>query len=283
IFLNHFRNWSAKNINNTLPELVGTINDLLEERGFKGRFAAFTVAILNTASGICRICHAGDNIVHVFDATEGKMTTTVMPEKPAAGVFPTMMVPGGFVQVPLKLKVGDIMLMFTDGLEEAKRIVRNSSFDPVIVSQEQVDRNDYDAAMLGQPADEELGPERIQAIAEAIQKRSTFRLSKKLNPLGDEDLLFDFSAVDPTVENTVMGLISVEKIFRIYPDPRATADDRIEVDRRVDQFLRACFKQYDRYFHSPVDGSAESEYISFSRLREDEQYDDLTIVGIRKK
>ncbi len=283
IFLNHFRNWSAKNVNSTLPELVGTINDLLEERGFKGRFAALTVAIMNTNTGICRVCHAGDNIMHVFSAAEGKMNVTTMPEKPAAGVFPTMMVPGGFVQVPLKLTTGDILLMFTDGLEEAKRIVRNSSFEPVVVSQEQVDRNDYDATMLGQPANEELGPERIDAIADAIQRRDSFRLTKKLNPLGDEDLDFDFSSIEPTVENTVMGLISVEKIFRIYPDPRATGDDRIVVDKRVDKFLKSCFKQYERYFHSRVESVENGEYITFSGLREDEQYDDLTIVGIRKK
>lgn len=283
IFLNHFRNWSARNINNTLPDLVATINDLLEERGFKGRFAALTVAIMNTNTGICRVCHAGDNIMHVFSAAEGKMNITTMPEKPAAGVFPTMMVPGGFVQVPLKLTSGDILLMFTDGLEEAKRIVRDSSFDPVVVSQEQVDRKDYDAAMLGQPADEELGPERIDEIADAIQRRDLFRLTKKHNPLGDEELVFDFSSVEPTVENTVMGLISVEKIFRIYPDPRATTDDRVLVDRKVDQFLKTCFRQYAQYFQHRVEGTEGGEYVTYARLREDEQYDDLTIVGIRKK
>ncbi|HUX11563.1 MAG TPA: SpoIIE family protein phosphatase, partial [Spirochaetia bacterium] len=284
IFLNHFRNWSAKSINSTLPELVGTINDLLEERGFKGRFAALMVVIMNIKTGACSICHAGDNIVHVYDATAAKMMKSVLPEQPAAGVFATMLVKGGFVQVPLKLKTGDILLLYTDGLEEAKRIVRNSEFDPVIVTQEQIDRKEYEATMLGQPAEEEIGPDRIEAIAEAIQNRGIFRLQKKNNPLEDEELVFDFASVDPTVENTVMGLIAVEKIFRIYPDPRSSADDRIVVDSKINQFLRKCFKQYDRYFSQPLEKDPDTaEYLTFARLREDEQYDDLTIVGIRKK
>ncbi len=284
IFLNHFRNWSAKSIDSTLPDLVGTINDLLEERGFKGRFAALMVVIMNIKTGACSICHAGDNIVHVYDATAAKMTKSILPEQPAAGVFATMLVRGGFVQVPLKLKAGDILLLYTDGLEEAKRIVRSSDFEPVIVTQEQIERNEYEATMLGQPAEEEIGPERIEAIAAMIQKRGTFRLHKASNPLGDEELVFDFSAIEPTVENTVMGLISVEKMFRIYPDPRATEEDRITVDSKVDQFLKKCFKQYDRYFPEPLEKNPDTaEYLTFVRLREDEQYDDLTIVGIRKK
>ena len=77
-------------------------------------------------------------------------------------------------------------------------------------------------------------------------------------------------------------MIGVEKIFRIYPDPAATAEDTIQVDRRVDAFLEKVFQQYSLYFSSRIDKDPDSPYVTFGNLREDGQYDDLTILGIKR-
>ena len=69
LFLNYFSHWDMKNPEQgtNLGPVVGRINDLLESRGFKGRFAAFTLCILNTESGECWFCNAGDNAVQLYD------------------------------------------------------------------------------------------------------------------------------------------------------------------------------------------------------------------------
>ncbi|MFW6329369.1 MAG: histidine kinase, partial [Alkalispirochaetaceae bacterium] len=84
-------------------------------------------------------------------------------------------------------------------------------------------------------------------------------------------------------EDTVLAIVSVEKVFRLIPDPKAGPDDRVQVDKKIDEFLKKHFPAYDRYFHHPLEENEQSEYRVFSHLKEDEQYDDLTILAIRKK
>ncbi len=283
IFLNHFRTWSAKNINTTLPNLVREINDLVEERGFKGRFAAFTIAILDTRTGVCRVSHAGDNKLHMFDAEKSRMVEIEMPTSPAAGVFSSSLIPNGFPQVPVTLKKGDILLMFTDGLEEATRVVRRPTFEPFYVRQEEIDDGTYTQDRLGDTVKEELGMERIYQIVDSVQHGGVYELTRERNSIPDEELTFDFTTCEATTENTVLALVSVEKLFRVYLDPTAGPEDRVQVDRRVDEFLKRNFKQYDRYFRSPLDLEPDGEYIYFTHIKEDEQYDDLTILGVEKK
>jgi len=78
-------------------------------------------------------------------------------------------------------------------------------------------------------------------------------------------------------------MLSVEKIFRMFPDPKAGANDRIMVYRKIDDFLRKHFDQYNEYFRYPVDHPEMPEYIYYTHLKETAQYDDLTVLAIRKK
>jgi hypothetical protein len=54
------------------------------------------------------------------------------------------------------------------------------------------------------------------------------------------------------------------------------------VDRRVDAFLSKHYGKYERYFARKLK-TKEEEFVTFTHLREDPQYDDLTILAIRKK
>lgn len=283
IFLNYFKDWTLKTHGLRLQKLVETTNDLLEARGFKGRFAALTVTIINVKTGVCRVCNAGDNQIHVYESDARRVVQTTLPEAPAAGVFPSFLVPQGFKEVPMKLAVGDVMLLFTDGMEEAKRTFRDKSFRAHTVTAEDLESGRYPESVPEGSEDEEFGIPRIHAVIQAAQNRKKYYLEKIANPLGNEDLVFDFTTCEPSAETAVMALISVEKVFRLNPDPSAGPDDEIAVDRKVDAFLKEHFNQYRRYFSHPVDEESESEYVRYSHMKEDEQYDDLTLLAIRKK
>ncbi len=288
IFLYYFKDWTLKSHGTKLEPLVYRINDLLEERGFTGKFAALSVLIVNIRSGEYHFCHAGDNKLHTYDGRTRTMVEHEFPEAPAAGMFPSDLVQlkSGYRQHKRVLGVGDILLLFTDGIEESNRNCRDSQFRQIT------------ADMLGGEAEVKKDPEmeiedgnviqqftlqRVRDIVNAVFQRGTYRLQKKYNPIADEEFVFDFSQCGNTAEDVVMALMAVEKVFRINPDPSAGERDRILVDRKIDAFLRKSFRQYRAYFHHPVENTNFPEYVTYTHLREDKQDDDLTLLAIRKK
>jgi hypothetical protein len=85
------------------------------------------------------------------------------------------------------------------------------------------------------------------------------------------------------VEEAVLALVAVEKVLRLLPAADATEKDRVNVDRRVDAFLSKHYGQYARYFTRRLEEGQEGEAVTFTHLREEAQYDDLTILAVRKK
>jgi hypothetical protein len=259
---------------------------MLEERGFKGRFAALTVSIVDSNSGKCYFVNAGDRDLHVYRASLGKMVKIELPDAPAAGVFAKDLVDmkGGFQLVPQQLQAGDTVFLFTDGIEEAKRTFRNERFETVVCDEPGLEDNaEHGGTHLKGADNEELGQIRIYDIINAVFNRETFRLVKFHNPIPEEDLLFDFTGCEGTVKEAVLAMVSVEKVFRLNPDPSATEEDHVAVDKNIDAFLKDHFKQYDRYFRRKVESEEEHSFVTYSHLKEDDQYDDLTILAIRKK
>jgi hypothetical protein len=112
--------------------------------------------------------------------------------------------------------------------------------------------------------------------------RSTYTLVKHHNPLGSEKLIFDFSSCEGTVREAVLAMASLDKVFRLIPDPGLGPNDRVRVDVNIDGFLKEHFLQYSSYFREPIPDETMPEYVYFTHLREDDQYDDLTILGVRK-
>ena len=286
IFSSYFRNWTIKDPGLKIDKLVYQINDMLEERGFKGRFAALIVALINVKSGAGYYCNAGDNVVHTYNNLQGKMIETKLPEAPAAGVFPSMMVEmqAGFKQVSMKLNKGDTLLLFTDGIEEAKRHFRNEQFQVVKCDEAGLEENaEHGGTHLKGSDNEELGIPRIHDLLDAIFNRQKYQLKKYHNPVPGEKLSFDFTSCSGSVEETVLGLIAVEKVFRIYPDSSAGSGHRVNIDKRIDEFLKVHFDQYSSYFGHPLETSEGSQVNSYANIMEDEQYDDLTILALRKR
>jgi HAMP domain-containing protein len=134
---------------------------------------------------------------------------------------------------------------------------------------------------------EEFGYDRITAVLEAVDQKGSYRLEKYHDPVKDDMLTFDFSSCTGSLEEKVMALIAVEKVFRMYPDPAATANDVVLVDEKVNSFLEEHFDQYRLYCsdHRPnFDPQNENPgYLLYGGIKEDGQYDDLTILAIRRK
>jgi hypothetical protein len=285
IFLTHFRDWSPRDPGLRIDKLAYTINDMLEERGFQGRFAALTLCILNIETGVVYLCNAGDNIVHMYNNRQHKMIQKTLPESPAAGVFPSMLVEtqSGFKLVKDRLDTNDTLFLFTDGIEEAQRLFRDSSYNPVSCDEDNLADGESHGGTHSKGAEfEELGISRIHGIINAVYNRESYRLEKFHNPNPEEELTFDFAGCQGTVQDAVLALVSVEKVFRMHQPPGAGPEDTIEVDRHIDEFLQGHFDQYSLFFSNRIEREDNGDSVTFTHLREDSQYDDLTILGIRK-
>jgi len=283
MFLNHFKQWKPNEKGMRIEEMVYQINDFIEALAFKGRFAAFTLCLYDSVTGTVRFCNAGDNIIHLYSAKEGKMKIITLPQTPATGVLPNFMIEsaGGYNVQTLQIEKGDILLLYTDGIEEAKRKFRNGEFKEIVCTEGPVD-TPHENHLCGQ-ADEEMSPERVEAIINAVMAKQVYTLHKYHNPESSGDLQFDFTACEGKVEDVIMAMVSVEKMFRCYKPADAGEDSRVLVDKKVDEFLKKHFLQYRRYCANTREYPENPAYMYYTHIREDEQYDDLTILGIKRK
>jgi len=290
LFLGWCRDWMREasrsaNVRAGLDGLVYTINDMLEERGFKGRFAALTIALFDVATGTLTVCTAGNNVLHVYDAGRGMVLPHPLPQTPAAGVFPSDLVQlkSGFPQMRLPLDRGDALFLFTDGFEESKREFRTHAGDVVACAEPGLkEGGDHLGTHTRGQTSEEFGIPRITGVVNAVFGRGTYRLQRCHTP-AREELQFDFSACNGTVEEAVLALVGVEKVFRVYRDAFTAAGDIIRVESKVDEFLRRCFRGYAALFDHRVEGGERDGHALFSHLKEDHQYDDLTLLVVRRR
>jgi len=282
MFLNYFKQWKPNAKGMRIEEVVYQINEFIETLAFKGRFAAFTLCLFDSVTGTARFCNAGDNIVHLYDASERRLKTITFPQSPATGVLPNFMIEstGGYSVQTLTIDKGDILLLYTDGIEEAKRRFRNSDFKEIVCTEGPAD-TPHDNHLCGQ-GDEEMSPERVEAIINAAMAGEVYTLSKHHNPEGDNKLQFDFSTCEGHVEDVIMAMVSVEKMFRCYKPADAGEDSRVLVDKKVDEFLKNHFLQYRRYCAHTREYPENPAYMYYTHVKEDEQYDDLTILGIKR-
>ncbi|MDR1617622.1 MAG: SpoIIE family protein phosphatase [Treponema sp.] len=283
MFLNYFKQWKPTAKGMHIEDVVYQINDFIETLAFKGRFAAFTLCLFDTQTGVVRFCNAGDNIIHLFDASEGQVKTMTLPETPATGVLPNFLVEskGGYTVQAITIDHGDILFLYTDGIEEAKRKFRDENFKEIVCAEGEKD-TPHGSHTVGQ-GDEEMGPDRVQGIINAVMNREVYTLYKYHNPEGEMELKFDFSNCEGRVEEVIMAMVSVEKMFRCYKDPKADDDARVLVDKKVDDFLKEHFFQYRAYCSYTRENPGNDAYMYYTHVQEDDQYDDLTILGIKRK
>ncbi len=275
VFLNYFKDWKPGGKPLPLSPLVGRINMLVEERGFKGRFAALTIGLYDVRSGIMNLCNAGDTVSNYYSSAQGKMVIQSLPKAPAAGVFSTDLVDmqGGFKEVKITLAKGDTIFFYTDGVEEAKRVFRNKEFQPITIPAPNGE---------GTIGDDELGALRVHHVVEAVFRRGKYSLIMEHSPFGDKIFEWDFSSCQGTVREAILAMVSVEQIWRLIPDPAIAGHEKVKIDLEIYGFLKQHFLQFSEILISAAVPDELPEYIWLSGLREDAQYDDLTILGMRR-
>ena len=293
IFTSYFRRYVGKKPNLNITELVNTINELLEERQFRGRFAALIIGLLELKSGKMQLCHAGDNLVHIYDHAQAKVVVRTLPEAPATGIFSRDLIDmkGGYQQVTHQLQHGDTVLFFTDGLEESHHRLRAADLSPMAYQEfsEELVAQDKKLVEAGfkeiKPEEtfEEFDLKRVGDIVEAVMHREVYTLKRRLDLVIKEEMVFDFSTLSGSTEEMVMAMMAVEKVYRLIPDPRAGERDQIRIDRKIADFLRDHFSAYHTFFRNRIEDEASPEYVWFSHLREDEQDDDLTVLAVRRR
>ncbi|MDR2842165.1 MAG: SpoIIE family protein phosphatase, partial [Spirochaetaceae bacterium] len=283
MFINYFKEWRPGRKDMLIEKLVYQINEFIETLAFKGRFAAFTLCVFNSENGSASFCNAGDNIVHWFDASENKLKYLTLPETPATGVLPNSIIEsrGGYTVQTIKLDPGDILFLYTDGIEEAKRKFRDAKFNEIVCTSGEPETI-HGTHVVGQ-ADEEMGPERVEEIVNSVMNKRIYSLYKYHNPYGDVEYHFDFTKCEGTVEEVIMAMVSVEKVFRIYKPLKITQETRVLVDAKIDAFLKEHFVEYTKYCSKQEPNPANPSYLYYKEMCEDEQYDDLTILGVTRK
>ncbi len=294
IFTSHFRQRIGKKPDLNVASLATDINELLSERKFQGRFFAMTIVLLEEATGKMFVTHAGDNLFYTWNSREGRLDVDTLEMAPATGsVDPEMMALQGvaYQQVMKQLHPGDLLLLFTDGIEESHHSFRTRDLE-VIPFSELPEAKKQEAKALEEagfksvePAEdqEEFDNQRIAGVISAALRKEVYELRRRGDLLIQEPLAFDFTNLSGTAEEVVLALMAVEKVYRLVPDPGATASDRVQVDRKIADFLQSHFRQYENYFRHRSDDKELSEYVWFSHLKEDVQDDDLTFLAIRKK
>jgi hypothetical protein len=68
----------------------------------------------------------------------------------------------------------------------------------------------------------------------------------------------------------------------MYKSPAMGDESRVLVDQKVDIFLKQHFLQYEKYCSRTVPADVPGG-LYYLGVAEDEQYDDLTILGIKRK
>ena len=274
IFRRYFDHWTYKHDGSNINRVVDQINDFIEKLGLKGKFATLIICLINLKTGELYTCNAGDSIIHIFEAATKKLKTVNLKSAPTAGVFPNdlLQMRGGFAVEKLTLNRGDILYLYTDGIEESTRRVRDDSF--AVKSAEVNGKIDDEK--------EEFGAERIINIIEAVLNGQAFELTKRDNPRIDEHLIFNFEDCSGKIEDSIIALAALEKVFRMYKSHQVAANDYIKVDRRIDEFLREHFSLYGFYAANREDLQPESNYVDYNIVQEDEQSDDLTLLAIKR-
>jgi sigma-B regulation protein RsbU (phosphoserine phosphatase) len=94
-------------------EIMARVNRELCEKRDTGMFVTLLLAILNTATGELKLCNAGHHPPLLIDATGA--VTPVSGQSPALGLLPE----AAFEICTVRLRAGDTLFFFTDGVTEA--------------------------------------------------------------------------------------------------------------------------------------------------------------------
>ena len=305
-YYNHKWDYHRDGIN--LVEFVSEVNDFIYELGTRGKFSTINISLYNRETGELFTCNAGDNKLDIFESDKRRLRKITLANTPAAGGVSTDLVQmkGGFRVEKTLLRHGDTLFMYSDGIDEAERLVRNKDysvkthtvetkkFDPR-AGKEEIERTIEDVK-------EQFGEDRYRRVVEAVMNKRKFILDKEENPTS-EILEFDFTNCNGTLDEAIIALASIERVFRMYKTPDVKVSDEIEIEKLLDSFLKDHFALYTTYC-KPAEKVEEitdkkktkkdetvsnakkaDEDLNVTRygfVMEDKQADDITLVAIHR-
>lgn len=278
LFNQFFDGWSVDKDGAGITKFVYQVNSFLDSLGLSGKFATIIIILFDSESGCMYLCNAGDNLVHMYDAPSASLKTVVLKETPAAGAFSSALIDskGGFVLEKSMLAHGNILFLYTDGIVESARLVRDGFGNAV-----QEERNGrYEAKK------EVFGERRVRTVIEAVFLRGTFTLTKEGEHDNSESLVFDFSTCQGSIDEAITALAAVEKVFRMYKPLSSSESDVVKADRQTDLFLMEHFNLYKKY--CSIDTSVSPReigkgFVYYNFVKEDEQSDDLTLFAVKRR
>lgn len=125
IFRSFFNNFKPGVSEVETISVVKEINDTIAQRGFPGRFASILVLILNVKTGKVYLTNAGYTRVLIYRSDKEQCEWVNLDDRSgAAGIFPSFMLLSPYRQEYLQVDHGDIIFLFSDGIEET----RNGAF-----------------------------------------------------------------------------------------------------------------------------------------------------------
>jgi len=288
-FNSYFENWSLKKNGTRLNELAVNLNDSIGQLNLKGKFATLLIALFDSKNDCVYLCHAGDNIVRFYDSKTQSQKTLTLKEAGAAGAIKRdlyemmgMDISTAYNVIKYPLKKNDILFLYTDGIEESQSKFKDKNFNNILKG---ADSNEFEY--------EEFSNERIKDVVETYFKKGKYVLKREHPQNPNEHLEFDFASCSGEIDDMILALSSIEKVFRFYKKPNATGDvekdaigngvihgNAVRVDRRIDEFLKRTFNMYDYYCSNQKDIDVQN-YIYYLNIDEDKQEDDLTIYAIK--
>jgi hypothetical protein len=222
LYVDYFRRVREKAIETgklsyNLREFTFGINDLINEVGFKGRFAAFNLSVMNVRTAEYEMIHAGDNLVHIFDGKTRKMKVLELESAPAAGQIESSMIvlnPNMYKVVKGRLNRGDILFLYTDGIEEAHHILRDENFNvisyrdfprDIIRKDQELIQPTYEYIKPREKVGEIFKAESIEDLVDAALDEDTFRVKEgsslyKQIGAGQDNEEFDPRRIDDVIE-----------------------------------------------------------------------------------
>jgi len=96
-------------------ELIGRLNNRLSDTIVHGRFITFFYGILESSSGLFTFSNGGHNYPYLYRASSGKIE-----ELELDGMLLGVMTNNEYESLEIKLELGDILVMYTDGVTEAQ-------------------------------------------------------------------------------------------------------------------------------------------------------------------
>ena len=306
----YFSNWKASKERINIADFVSAVNDFIFELGARGKFSTINISLYNKENGEIYICNAGDNKIHILDGKTKRLKEIVLANLPTAGGVSNDMIEmkGGFKVEKLQLNHGDVLYLYTDGIDEAERLVREKNFEvrTTIITEEKFNRQTRKMEKEEKKNDvkEQFGQERITQIIEAVQRKEIYILEKEDNPL-NEVLEFDFSTCEGTIDETIIALAAIERVFRMLKLPDVQENDEIEMEAQLDEFLKNHFSLYSKYCipvnknsgqnkkkrkqkknQTAEDEAAEKtenkNAVRYAFVSEDPQADDITLIAIKR-